>query len=316
MHNTALAIAWAERSLIEHGYNINSPLEPVREMPWSSVSRFSTSQGFVYFKQMAEPFAIEPVLLRFLEKKLLAKVPHVIDMERSFLCFLMKGSGTTLRNILKADYQTDLVSKTLKMYAKIQLDVIKHADELLTLGVPDWRLAKLPELYLELISQRDLLRCDGLIDTEITTLQHLYPKFCELCTQLAAYKIPETIEHGDFHDNNILLEDQDVFINDWGDATISHPFFSLASWLNSAERNHALKATDPRTLMLQNAYLTIWQEYAPLDKLIEILSVVKKIRHFQFALNFRRVNECQGMDKLKQFHGYMADALRDFIAIF
>lgn len=316
MHNSQQILTWAEHTLTKHGYTIIDPLEMVREVPWSKVWRFRTSQGWVYLKQMAKPFAIEPILMQFLRKNLAADVPHVIEMDFSLSCFLMNEAGTTLRDNLKKDYQTSLVCHILKSYAKLQSQSIEHVNALLTLGVPDWRLAKLPTLYRQLIDQTDVLIADGLTKTEVTTLQHLFSAFCELCVQLAEYKIPETLEHGDFHDNNILVRQQDILFNDWGDATISHPFFSLASWLNSALRHHSLQKADPRTLILQNAYLEMWQDYASFDTLREIFSLVKKIRHIQFTLNFSRVKMCEGMEKFEQFNGYMAQALRDFIALF
>lgn len=315
MYDTEHAIIWAKRSLIKHGYTVNGSLEIVREVPWSKVSRFPTSQGWIYFKQMAKPFAIEPILMHFLSQNLSANVPTVIEMDHSLMCFLMNESGTTLRNELKKYYQTELVCEILKNYATLQFQTIKHVDALLALGIPDWRLARLPQLYLQLIAQKDVLISDGLTAAEVNSLEQLYPTFCELCTQLSEFKIPETIEHGDFHDNNVLIQQQNIFINDWGDATISHPFFSLASWLNSAERHHSLQEADPKAPILRNAYLEIWEDFASYDKLCEIFSLVKKIRHVQFTLNFSRVKMCPGMEKFKQFNGYMAQALRDFIAV-
>ena len=47
---------------------------------------------------------------------------------------------------------------------------------------------------------------DPLTKNELNQLGLLQPTFFDLCLQLAGFNIPETIEHGDFHDNNVLVQ--------------------------------------------------------------------------------------------------------------
>jgi hypothetical protein len=163
----------------------------------------------------------------------------------------MKDAGRNLREYLKDNYQIDLLCRALDIYTPMQLLSIPHVDALLDNGIQDWRLGKLPNLYLQFMSQENLLKADGLIAAEINTLHKLYPRVVKLCHQLSEYGIPETIEHGDFHDNNILVHEGHLIISDWGDAGISHPFFSLASCFDSAIRNHELIEGDERYLRLK-----------------------------------------------------------------
>jgi thiamine kinase-like enzyme len=170
-----------------------------------------------------------------------------------------------------------------------------------------------PQPLFTIYEPRNLLKADGLIAAEIDTLHKLYPRVMELCHQLSEYRIPETIEHGDFHHNNILVHEGHFIISDWGDACISHPFFSLASCLNSAIRNHGLTEGDERYLKAQNVYLEKWLAYGSRSQLREAIILAKKLRHFQFALSFSRVKECQGIERFPQFKGYIAESLRNFI---
>ncbi len=81
---------------------------------------------------------------------------------------------------------------------------------------------------------------------------------------MGQYNIPETIEHGDFHDNNMLVAgDNKLIINDWGDKVITHPFFSIASFLDSAFRNHKINSTSHTVRSLLDSYLNHWVEYEP-----------------------------------------------------
>lgn len=50
----------------------------------------------------------------------------------------------------------------------------------------------------------------------------------ELCDALGAYGIAETIQHDDLHDGQVFRGDGRHLLMDWGDACISHPFFTLS----------------------------------------------------------------------------------------
>ena len=50
----------------------------------------------------------------------------------------------------------------------------------------------------------------------------------EACEELASYGIPETIQHDDFHDGQVFVRDGRYLLMDWGDACVSHPFFTLS----------------------------------------------------------------------------------------
>jgi hypothetical protein len=48
------------------------------------------------------------------------------------------------------------------------------------------------------------------------------------CERLAAFGVPETIQHDDLHDAQVFVRDGRILVTDWGDAVISHPFFSMS----------------------------------------------------------------------------------------
>ena len=58
----------------------------------------------------------------------------------------------------------------------------------------------------------------------------LAPRVRELCDELAALRIPDSIQHDDLHDAQIYVDPADggLRILDWGDACVSHPFFSMS----------------------------------------------------------------------------------------
>ncbi len=317
MNNTAdhnlKVMDWAKKQIVFSDYQLIDGPIVVRDMPWSKVSRFKTSKESVYLKQMAAPFVIEPKILRFMHENFSTAVTEVIAINEQLSCFLMKDAGQVLRDIQKQKFQTQLFCNALKTHAKIQNASIPFVESFILMGVNDWRLKRLPGLYKEFVAREDLLEVAGLSKYEIEMLQKLHPQVQNLCEQLSAYNIPETIEHNDFHDNNILIQDNCITINDWGDACVSHPFFSLATALNSAKRNHDLQRTDSRYLQAQNAYLEIWLDYGTIDELREAFLIAEKLSYFQFALSFSRIESCVSVEEFSLYNGYIAEALRNFL---
>lgn len=307
------AVDWAQNYLITHGYEIQRGPETVRAMPWSIVTHFSTSKGSIYLKEMASLFSLEPTLIKALSEWEDDSIPKVIAMNNDLRCFLMEDAGMQLSKHLKSEFQIELLIKALTMGANSQYKAVNHVDVLLSIDVPDWRLAKLPDLYLHLLNQESILQEDGLTPTDIEALRTLHPTFLELCHRLSQYKIPETLEHTDFHDSNILIKEDHLTIGDWGDAVISHPFFSLASYLNSATRYHSLKEGDEIYTTLQDVYLDTWLEFESKDRLMEAFQLAKRLRPCQIALSFIRVKMCPNLDSSFEFTGYIAEALREFI---
>jgi len=303
--------SWAKDTLVFLGYDLQSELQIVREVPWSQVYRFETSKGRVFLKYMNSEFALEPALLKYLRENVTRNVTDVIAINKQLLCFLMEDAGEPLRPILKAEFNPELFSSALTLCADIQITCIPHVEKLIALGVNDWRLDKIPNLYEGVISQKQMLLSDGLRAPEIESLKQLAPTMNSLCEHLNSFGIPETIEHCDFHDNNILLQGAVMTINDWGDACISHPFLSCVSALESAKRNHNLQ--DDAYMKILSTYLDKWSSYGSKQDLLTAFTLARQIRFFMFALSFSRIKSCPEIDKFPEFNGYMAEALRNFM---
>lgn len=262
---------------------------------------------------MAPLFAHEPLVLRFLHEHVPdAPVPVCLVHEPALHAFLMPDCGTPLRPMLKEQYDASLMQRALQLCAKLQQDCVPHADALLALGLPDWRLARLPELLAELLADDGLMQAEGIAVAERDAFLRLLPIVEELGAELASCGVPETLEHGDFHDNNVLINNDALRINDWGDASLSHPFFSLASCLESAGRNHALKPGDAIYTQLVDAYLARWLGYGDNATLHRSLDLALQLRPIHFAVNYRRLARNVAYKHDDYYAGWIAKRLRDF----
>src|SRR6202021_730260 len=113
--------------------------------------------GYNYLKATPELLSLEASIIHILHDQFHASVPEVIAHNTELNCFLMKDAGRSLREILKKQFDAALLCKAIDQFTSIQLTVADHVNIFLDIGVPDWRLDKLPALYKQLLSQKDLL---------------------------------------------------------------------------------------------------------------------------------------------------------------
>lgn len=79
------------------------------------------------------------------------------------------------------------------------------------------------------------------------------------------------IEHGDLHDNNVLVGDG-CWLFDWGDSSVTHPFISLLVTCNTHVDDSANADGLRRIARLRDAYLEPWTRHAPASSLRELFA--------------------------------------------
>ncbi|KTD42859.1 aminoglycoside phosphotransferase family protein [Legionella parisiensis] len=307
------ALLWAQNYLNQQGYSIQEPFRLIQSSAWARVYQITTATGYLYLKQIPEPFAVEPDLLRYLRSFFPSLVPEILGHNSSLRCFLMGDRGTPLRETLAINYQVDLAKETLKSYVQIQTGLISQLDSLFALKIPDWRLANLPALYLKLLHESEFLNHDGLTPNELQHLISLHPRVTKLCQHLAQYSIPETIEHSDFHENNIVHQAQHLTIIDWGESVIAHPFFSLISFLMHMMRTHQIKEQNEVYTTLRDTYLRYWQAFESQERLLDAFALAKRLSPIKYCLSFFRLTQCPGWYAIERHQGRMTQVLRSFL---
>ena len=141
-------IQWGYQYLSSHGHTLISNIpEQVINTPWSHVVRFSSSDGYIYLKHTPALLALESPIIQILHTQFHAAVPTIIAHNPELHCFLMKDAGQPLREILKKQFDVDLYCKAFDQFTSLQLATADHINVFLNIGVPDWRLDKLPNLF-------------------------------------------------------------------------------------------------------------------------------------------------------------------------
>jgi len=313
-----ILIQWSLRQLSTLGYTLkhNQP-ETIQNTPWSYVARFATSDGTIYLKQTPELLALEAPITQILYNQFNAAVPTIIAYNPELHCFLMKDAGQPLRAVLKQQFDERLLSKAIEKFTSIQLTVVDHIEVFLELGVPDWRLNKLPDLFKQLLNQKKFLMADGLSETELVELESLLPTLTNYCKKLSNYAIKETLVQCDFHDNNILIAEssQAITFIDLGEIVISHPFFSLVGCLRQAKRHHGLTEQDVEYQQLMSACFENFIPFESEQYLLKAFGIAQTLWFAYESLAQQRLfNACNKSDFISyQRHGKLRDSLKGFI---
>jgi hypothetical protein len=225
-------------------------IETVHEQPWATVLRVPLAGGVAWFKACAPVQAFEPHLTAELFARWSDRVAEVLayDEERAWL--LLADAGQPVGDL---GNPPEAWLGALPRYAELQHGEAAHAREHLAHGVPDLRLATLSARYQE------LLRLDlPLAREELGRLWDFAPRLGGLCEELAAYGVPETVQHDDLHHANLYARGGRFRVLDWGDASIAHPFASLVVTFRFLEERTRLAPGDPWFRRLRDAYLEPW----------------------------------------------------------
>lgn len=299
------ALQWGSDYLRSHGQTLKiNQAEIVQNTPWSFVARFATSDGHIYLKQTPRLLGLEPVIIQTLRSQFHAPVPVIIEHNAKLNCFLMRDAGSSLRTILKQKFNPNLLCAAIDEFSAVQMSVADHIDVFLAIGVPDWRLDKLPDLYQQLLAKKTLLIADGLSELDIDKLETLVPTVAFLCEKLSRYAIKQSIVQPDFNDNNTLIDklSQVITICDLGEITISHPFFSLLNCLHVLRKHHALTAEDAIYLQIQAACFKNYLQFESKTHLLEAFSLAHPLFFIYGALaNERLSNACDKARLLAEY---------------
>ncbi len=224
---------WIAAQVAAAGARMTGPIEEVHRRPWSTVLRVRTDRGLVYLKASSPTLSREPAVTAFLARRRPGVVPAplAIDAQRGWM--LMADAGARLRELAEREGAVTRWLDVLPRYAGMQLGMAADAGALLELGVPDMRLAVLPKRYEALLDELAAAHGDARggpqgREEEMRRLRDAVPRVAAKCAELAGYGIAETIEHDDLHDGAVYVRDGCYAILDWGDACVSHPFFSMS----------------------------------------------------------------------------------------
>lgn len=265
-------ISWAKKVLNPSTFES----ELIVETSWSSVVKINAGAEPVYLKQTPRDLFLEAEIIKLLCAGGIKAIPQIIADNKNEHCFLMKKCGdVTLRDYFDGNLQLDILKQAIVSYKNLQQSTVKCVDKLLAIGVPDWRLDKFPGLYNELIRNTEYLDDNNVTIEQQRQLHQYKDRVKNLCAELATFRIAETLNHSDFHDNNILYDNTNktTAIIDLGETAINHPLFSLHACIEAVKnRYHLTEDSAEYKLLQQCAFDGFLDDKQKFDRAIEIIT--------------------------------------------
>jgi Phosphotransferase enzyme family len=285
------ATAWIRARLADQGLELARAVDQPHVRWWSTVMRVPTRTGDLWFKASAPPHAFEAGLLPILQRARPGRVPEPVAVDTARGWLLMRDGGERLRELIRSIRDLYRWNTILPEYAELQLATAPHVEDLLGAGVPDERLSVLPERVARLLEDRQAClvgRADGLTEGEHERLRALMPGYAERCARLAAFGVPDTIQHDDLHDGNVFVRDGRYLVFDWGDSCVSHPFHSLVVAMRALVHRLELQPGGPEVLRLRDAYLEPFARYGSHEELVEAADLAHYTGTAARALSWHR----------------------------
>ena len=283
------AEAWIDRQVATLGASTTGGLEQVHDTAWSTVIRVPTTVGDLFFKANAGSLRHEAALAELLsERRPDCTVPlHAIEIERGWM--LMADAGRSMREIVAEESSLTRWLDVLPLYASVQVDLVTEIDTLLVLGVSDLRLGVLPAAAAAMLDDLDECAPDEFPVDERRRLRDALPGISERCAALAAYGLPATIQHDDFHDGQVFVRDGRYLLLDWADACVTHPFFTMSVTLEGVIAwGHDDVEGSVDTEPYRDAYLQAFTGMAARDDLVAASVIAARLGWLCRAVNGHR----------------------------
>jgi hypothetical protein len=212
------AHAWIDERLTAAGRRRTGEADQVHVRPWATVLRVPTDDGPVWFKANAPELRHEALVSLLLSQRVPDRVPPLIADDVGLGWMLMEDGGRRLREVIAEERDMSRWGDVLDGAADIARAMEPDVERLLAAGVPDLRLAVLPDKYAALVAADDVEQ----------RFRDAVPRVREMAAELASYGVTETLQHDDLHDGQVFVHGDRQLILDWGDAVVSHPFFTLS----------------------------------------------------------------------------------------
>ena len=286
--------------------------------PWSTVLRVPSNGGTLFFKATAAETVYESALTQMLAGWYPDCIPELIAVDTRRGWMLMRDGGEQLRLSIRPVKDVTPWNPVISRYSEVQVGLAEHSSEILALGIPDHRLAALPALYTQLLRDEESLLIDqekGLTSDEWGQLKDMRPRFEQICAKLADFGIPESLNHGDFHDGNVLVRDGRITFFDWGDASVTHPFVSLRTLFVSIEI--ALDLDDysftPEMAALLDRYLEPWQKFTSKEALLAAYPLSKPVASIVKAFSwYKTISPLEGSLRA-EYAWIVPEVLKEFL---
>ncbi len=286
---------WVQTEVVKARHTLTGMLEQVKESDFCLIVRVPTTEGDFYFKATGSAASHEAALSEHLDNTYPGKSVAIVATNQSEGWLLMKDvEGEPLR-CLK---DKELWMRAIHHYAELQVSEVENVETLLSIGVTDRRMHVIKG---EIAQHLAGMCATGLNEEETAKVMALQPELLRMCDEMDKI-LPATLDHGDLHSANIRLVRGDIVFFDWGDASVTHPFFSTRVFWHALDD---LIESESEWLAMVNEfrpyYLEPWTKFAPMHELEKALQISDQLACVVRALSWHLYLTPSREDKAESF---------------
>ena len=299
------AVGWIERELDRLGLRATGTVQQSHVRPWSTVLRIPTAAGDVWFKACMRELAHEVAVVEVLSRLRPDCLPELLAADAARGRMLQADAGSRLRELLEGTQGHERWTEILPRYAQLQIDAAEHVPQLLRAGAPDRRLGALPAAFEDVLAHQR-----GLEPEAVAQLGGLAPRIAELCGELGALGLPESIQHDDLHSGNVFVREGRTLFLDWGDACVAHPFLTLHVTMRVLAYELGLEDGARELDRFRDAYLEPWTAFRPRGDLVAALPAADVLGALGRAVNWQLVADAAPPAARGEYDEAVSDRLR------
>jgi Phosphotransferase enzyme family len=263
----AADLAWARALLAERGLRPTAPPTQVRTWNLSSLWRVPVEGQTAWLKVVPYFFAHEGALLTLMAG---ARVPAVLGHD---------GGRMLLAEIAGEDLyaaELPLLQEMVNLLVELQRSWGGRVDELLALGLPDWRAPALGAAIADVVERtREEIAAEDRV-TLADFVRGLPGRFDDV----AGCGLEDSLVHGDFHPGNFRGDGRDLTLLDWGDSGVGHPLLDQPAFLDAIP--------DDAIGAVQAHWLQQWREAVPGSDTVRASALLAPIAAARRAVIYRR----------------------------
>jgi len=278
------AHAWLREVADDQAIELTGPIEQIHVRPWSTVFRATAGESALFLKVCSAVQVHEPRVIELVARDFPDLVPGLVARHPTEPWVVLRDGGMRLRLAVPGAAQLAVWRALLPRYAELQRSLLGRATEVLATGLPDRRLDRIPALLERVLD-------DGRWAPEEprSRVRTLLPAVARACAELSGIGIGPSLDHDDLHDHNVLVDGDRATIIDWGDASLTHPFLTLAVTLRFAVEAAGLPTDAPEIQALRDAYLEPWNGLAPARALRRAADIGSALGIVTFGLTWYEV---------------------------
>jgi hypothetical protein len=225
-------VAWIDDRLMDTGLRRTGPVRQIRSWGRSALFRLETDRGPVWAKEVPAGFAHEIAVTGLLADLDPGLVPPLIAADPASGRLLMSHvAGPLLCDVSEPAAWT----ATLARLGETQRVLATERGRLAVAGVAAEPLTTLADEIPALLADEELLRVGldgGISEAAADGLAAHADQLTQACLGLAASGVPDSLDHGDLSPAQVIVGEMGPVMLDWSDASVTHPYLSLASFLS------------------------------------------------------------------------------------